>query len=548
MALVPEKPATHYDVIVVGSGISGVSAALAAAEAGLSVAIFEKDEFIGGGTSLSFGGIWVGCNHLAKAANIPDNRKAVLDYMRFVAGGSADEELMQTFIDVAPIAAAFFERCGVQFQLSRGVADHYYPVAPGSLSDGRLFEATPISVAELSELGFKIRDSLVDPRLLTVEEISNWGGMVNHNNWDHAKIAHRREHAIKANGPALIAHFLKALLKRDVPVFLDTPVEQLERAENSIVGVRIRGGCIEAGNGVVLATGGWEGDPTLAHEFENVPDARSAAPRAVNGDGWRLAVSAGASTALISNNLAIILGFHVPTDDHHEPEFRLAQIMECLCPHTMIVNSHGERFSDETYFQDTVAALRRYDIWDRRYPHSPCYLIFDSQYLEQFSFCGAPVGTPPPQWVTRGETLGELSTKLNIEQGGLENTVARFNNFSRQGVDDDFHRGEKRFSLTRREALKGGNPVNRRLGTIEKPPFYGVRLYPGVFVSSGGVRMNRHAQAVDVRGNAIPKLYAVGNVAAHLEYGIGYQAGYSLASAMTFGYLCVKHMTSVNDR
>jgi 3-oxosteroid 1-dehydrogenase len=131
-------------------------------------------------------------------------------------------------------------------------------------------------------------------------------------------------------------------------------------------------------------------------------------------------------------------------------------------------------------------------------------------------------------------------------RAGLEKTIARFNEFARLGRDEDFHRGEKRSSMTRRCAIKVGNPANPRLGTLEKAPYYGVRLYPGLFVSSGGVRINRHGQAVDAQRCAIPKLYVVGNTAAHLEYGIGYQAGYSLASGMTFGYLAVQHMIAAS--
>jgi succinate dehydrogenase/fumarate reductase flavoprotein subunit len=538
------EPAQVYDVVIAGTGIAGVAAALAAAEAGLSVALFEKDAFVGGGTCLSYGGIWVGCNHLAKAAGISDSRNAVHEYMRFVAGGAADDKLMATYIDQSPVAIDFFSRCGVAFQLTRGLADHYYPVAPGSTADGRSIEPAPISTDELGDWGPKIRDSFVDPRILTVEEFTTWGGVVNYNNWDHERIAGRIKNRIKANGPALIAHFVKALLKRNVPIFLATPVQALEHESGCTSGVRIREGrAVRARKGVVLATGGWEGDPILAREFEGVPDACSPFPRAVNGDGWRLACAAGATTALIRNNLAIMLGFYVPPDDPtSEAEFRLAQIMECQCPHTIIVNARGERFSDESYFQDTVEALRRYDIWARDYVNSPSYLIFDRQYVDGFSFAGAVPGTVPPQWVSRGDTLDELASKLAISPEGLARTVANFNTFAHSGIDQDFHRGEKRWSLADRDAIKGGNPINRRLGTLEKPPYYGLRLYPGVFVSSGGVRTNSHGQVVDAHGTGIANLYAVGNVSAHLEYGIGYQAGYSLTSGMTFGYLAVQHM------
>ena len=538
---------TAYDVIVVGSGIAGLSAALAAVESGLSVVVFEKDRLIGGGTALSYGGLWAGCNHLAGAAGIADDRQAVHDYMEFVAGGAADPELMNTFIDKAPVATEFFARCGVKFQLSRGLADHYYPVVPGSISEGRMFEAEPISVNALGDLGSKIRDSVIDPRIVTVEEICRWGGMVNHKNWDQTTIEHRRKHSVKANGPALVTYFVKALLKHRVPIVLDTPVEGVEREDENIVGVRISGGkVITARRGVVLATGGWEGDPIAAREFEGLPEARSSFPSAVSGDGWKLAGAVGASTALIRNSLATILGFFVPSEDGGEPEFRQSQILECVCPHTVIVNAHGERFSDETYFQGTVEALRHYDIWRREYRNSPCYLIFDAQYVKTFSFCGAPVGVKPPNWVTSADNLAELASKLGIISDRFQTTIARFNDFSREGVDHDFQRGAKRFGLTDRDAIKGGNSVNQRLGTLEIAPFYGIRLYPGVFVSSGGIRMNRHGQAVGTNGQTIPKLYVIGNAAAHLEYGVGYQAGYSLTSGMTFGYLAAQHMAGAN--
>ena len=158
MTSTQERILEQYDVIVAGTGIAGVSAALAATELGMQVAVFEKDQLIGGGTCLSYGGIWAGCNHVAKAAGIPNSREATLEYMRFVAGNSADDELMQAFVDNAPIAIEFFDHCGVAFQITHGLADHYYPVAPGSTADGRSFEPVPISTRELGEWGSKIRE------------------------------------------------------------------------------------------------------------------------------------------------------------------------------------------------------------------------------------------------------------------------------------------------------------------------------------------------------------------------------------------------------
>ena len=72
---------------------------------------------------------------------------------------------MDAFIEKGPVAIKFFAKCGVKFQLSRGLADHYYPAAPGSIPEGRMFEAEPISINELGDLRSKIRDSVIDPRI-----------------------------------------------------------------------------------------------------------------------------------------------------------------------------------------------------------------------------------------------------------------------------------------------------------------------------------------------------------------------------------------------
>jgi 3-oxosteroid 1-dehydrogenase len=536
--------AETYDLVIIGSGVGGLSTALAAAEAGLSVVVLEKDVLLGGGTALSHGGLWAGCNHIGRELGIPDSRAAVLDYMRFVAGGAADDALLTTFVDAAPVALAFFARCGIGIRLLDNFPDHYYPVAPGSTAVGRSLEAAPVSIADLGEWGPLIRDSFVDPHRVSVSEFIPWGGVVNRKNRDHALVAEREAQQVRTCGAALIAHFLRALRRHDVPIALGAEVTGLLSDATGVSGVRTRDGrTFRARKAVVLATGGWEGDAELTHYFEGLPEWRSPFPKAVAGDGLRLATALGAATALVRNNLAVMVGFPVPPrNGAAESEFRLTQIFECQCPHTIIVNEQGARFSDESYFQDTIAALRAYDVWGRRYPNLPCFLVFDAQYIEDFAFCGAEPGTAPPDWVARGDTIEELAAKLGLAAAGLRVTIARFNGFARDGVDQDFHRGEKKWRQAKNEAILGGHTQNHALGSLEKPPFYGVRLYPSAFVPSGGIRTNQHGQVLDTEGAPIAKLYGIGNVAAHLEYGIGYQAGYSLTSAMTFGYLSVEHM------
>jgi 3-oxosteroid 1-dehydrogenase len=82
-----ETSIASYDVVILGSGIAGLAAALAAYELGLQSIVLEKAAVLGGSTVHSYGLIWVGQNYLASEAGIADSRDEVLAYMRFLGGG-----------------------------------------------------------------------------------------------------------------------------------------------------------------------------------------------------------------------------------------------------------------------------------------------------------------------------------------------------------------------------------------------------------------------------------------------------------------------------
>ena len=134
-----------WDVVVLGSGIAGLAGALAAHELGLRPIVLEKASTLGGGTVNSYGLIWVGQNHLAQAAGYSDTPDETIAYMRFLGGGSLDDDRMSTFVDRSPEALKFFEKCGIRFHVVRGVTDHYYGKSPGSHAIGRSVEVDLIS-------------------------------------------------------------------------------------------------------------------------------------------------------------------------------------------------------------------------------------------------------------------------------------------------------------------------------------------------------------------------------------------------------------------
>ena len=140
-----------FDVVVVGSGIAGVATALAAREAGLRPVLLEKADKLGGGTSFSMGGIWIGINHLMLAAGYKDSRDDVLSYMRFVGAEETDDERLVAYVDRGPEALKFFEDFGIRFRISRGLTDHYFGVAPGSVAEGRCLNTDFIAATDLGD-------------------------------------------------------------------------------------------------------------------------------------------------------------------------------------------------------------------------------------------------------------------------------------------------------------------------------------------------------------------------------------------------------------
>jgi len=514
----------RYDVVVLGSGLSGLATALAARRFGLDALVLEKAPLIGGGTCYSSGLVWVGCNHLARAAGLADRPEWVRDYMQFLGGGQQTEN-MDVFIDHAPRALAFFEVCGIAFDVVRGMADHHYRHAPGAVTEGRTVAASLISANELGAWRNRIVRPRSSPYAVTSEELV----AARSGNWPPGLLQARREQDLCGVGVGLIVHFLKAALAAGVEVRAEQDVRELCRSARGVSGVVLADGRrIDAG-AVVIATGGYESNPEMVGQFESVPGWCSYFPATLRGDGMRLGTEAGAAVQVIHHQMQLFLGFPMPNDNGGESEFRLAGIVELCSPHTLVVNRLGQRFADESVFQRMAARLRDYDHERRAFLNLPCFLVFDRQFSERFSFGGRPVGDIPP-WVARAPSLHALAERLGVAATALDETVRQFNRGAVAGEDAQFgRRGDPRF--TDRPSL----------GTIAEAPFFGVELRPAGSGSAGLVT-DGQARVIKHGGMAVENLYAVGNAAAKTEIGVGYQAGLTLASSLTFGLLSAEHI------
>lgn len=538
MAPAPET----FDVIVLGAGIGGLAAALAAREHGLRPLLIEKTGQVGGTTSDSYGLIWAGANHLMRKAGQADPRDDIVKYMTFLGGGELSEERMLTLVDRSPEAIVFYESCGIPFRMIDGLVDHYFGVVEGARGPGRTLEAELISGFELGDWRDKVRTPKDAPYLVTAEEQYSWGGINRYSIWDQDLMRERRAKDMRGKGVGLVTHFVKALLKRGVPIRLDTAVDGLAVEGGGVTGVRLAdGGVLSARKGVVLATGGYEWNPELMRDFDPIPGLLPLSPPSSTGDGLIMGAEIGAAIRRIQNNLNLMLGFYlVPDEPNREPIQCMAGISEMCSPHTIVVNKAGQRFADESYFQSVVPALRKFDTLKHGYANLPCFLIFDQQFKASYALAHLPVGSAVPASVARADTIAELANKLGVDAGGLAQTVQRFNTFAAAGDDEDFKRGALRWRLADRSNEKRRNPS---LGPLDQPPYYGLELHPSLGTTSAGLLADANGQVLHQRRHPIPGLYASGVVAARTELGAGYQAGLNLASAMTFSLLAVRHMT-----
>jgi 3-oxosteroid 1-dehydrogenase len=309
--------------------------------------------------------------------------------------------------------------------------------------------------------------------------------------------------------------------------------------DDRVVGLELFDGRrIRANKGVVLAAGGYESNAELTEFYEGLPECQSKYVDTLTGDALIMASERGASVRKVHNSFRVHLGFRIPGAGRAgKAAFRTASIIELCSPHTLVVNSSGNRFANEAYFQSMAPKLREFDAQKRSYKNLPSYLIFDQQYVDRFSFAGLPLGSEMPDWVTRAGSIEKLASRLGIDESGLSDTIERFNGFTTSGIDEDFGRGRELWKL----AADRGDNKNPRLGPISQAPFYGIELHPSP-AGSAGLDTDVNGQVLHLRGHPIAGLYSSGNSTVHTETGLGYQPGMTIAAALTFSYRASRHI------
>ena len=249
------------DIVVIGSGAAGLTAALSAVKSGSKVVVLEKSGKLGGNTSISGGQVWVPNNHLMLEAGIPDSEEAAHAYLEKVVDGTTSRDVIDVFIKEAPKAIKYIEEnTPLKFHSMVKFPD-YRQDFPGSVEGGRTLDPDPIEAEIVGEWADYIHEG---PHFsaVTYEENSKWNAFAYPENIDFDLIADRLANDIRTLGAALVVGLVKGCLDAGVIFQVNAGVDRLIKDNNRISGVEatIDGEkqFIEAKKGVVIASGGFE--------------------------------------------------------------------------------------------------------------------------------------------------------------------------------------------------------------------------------------------------------------------------------------------------
>ncbi|MFT5390505.1 MAG: 3-oxosteroid 1-dehydrogenase [Gammaproteobacteria bacterium] len=534
------------DVVVIGSGAAGLSAALTASLEGAVVHIIEKSEWIGGTTAMSGAGLWVPANHIARQQGIADSVDEVIEYLRASAPPTWHERegpLWERFARDAPRMLEMLDaHTPLEFELTREPD----PMAeqPGGKRVGRMVTPRALSRRVVGKLASRIRRSTL-PNLFTYKEAQDYGPYLHPIKAVLAlfpRLLYRLVTDSRGQGNALVAGLLRGCLDNDCTLELGTSVIALVQDDSgAIVGVKVdRGGSretVEARRGVILATGGFEWNEALRERYFPGPLDRIGSPRTNTGDGHHMALRAGAALDRMDQaNIYATLPTRYEGEIHGMPS-----LFHCA-PHSIVVNREGQRFASE-YDYNFGEVLDRREGPDGEPMHLPCWMIADAQFLAKsgmFRWYARKL----PGWVRRADSLEALATLVELPPQALVETVSRYNGFATQGRDDDFQRGEGVWEIFKSPAVEGD--PSGALGEIERAPFLAVPVNRSILVTKGGPRTNADGQVLRPNGSQIGGLYCAGAAMANPIGTRAVGAGTTLGPCLTWGYTCAQSLLRTN--
>jgi succinate dehydrogenase/fumarate reductase flavoprotein subunit len=544
----------EYDLVVLGSGASGLTAALVAAVEGARVLVLESTSRIGGTSARSSGTLWIPQPGDAAAAT----------YLDALVGEKADRSLREAFLAAGPAMIAHLEKhAGFAFRRYARQPDYRQdlPGAAGGMRaleppefDGRQlggeFErigsplpelmlfggmmVTRTEAATLLRAGRSLKGTLLGARLVP--------------RYLADRLRYRRGTRLVL-GNALVARLYRNLLDRQVPVWCEAATVRLI-ADGEVRGAVVRRGGkefrIKARCGVVLAGGGFPASAALREKHFPRPVARyTPACEGCVGDTLQLGQEAGGVLGPPVGDNALWFPSSVAIRADGTTAVYPHIVLDRARPGLIAVGRSGRRFTDEaaSYHEFTRAMVRT--------GNNPAWLVCDRRFLWRYG-----LGMIRPMTLRLGPhlasgylhaagTIDDLASAIGVRREGLRDSVRRHNDFARTGLDADFGKGSNTYDHAGGDPLHTPNPC---LGPIERAPFYAVRVEPTPLATSLGLRTDANARVQDTAGKPIVGLYAVGNDMQSVMGGEYPGAGAQLGPGMTFAYLAALHAVGMQQK
>jgi len=541
-----------HDFVVVGSGGGSMCAALVMRAAGHSVVILEKAGFVGGTTAQSGGVMWIPNNRFMAQDGLEESPERARAYLDAVIGDHNDtpgatRARRRAYVEKAPEMLEFLISQGIPFKRMASWPD-YYDAAPGASVPGRTVVALLFDANQLGAWQAKLPPGIL-PVPAYLDEAMALPKM--RQSWASRAILFRvlaraiggklRGKHLVGGGTALQGRMLHAALQAGVDIRVDTPVEKILIEDGRAAGVVVRKDGAEwrigARFGVLINAGGFARNQAMLDRF--MPGISSEWTSAGLGDtgemideAERLGAALAQTDMRVCSQIALAPGKTWP---------RPGLQGDMAKPHSIVVDQSGERYVSEagSYMDFCAAMVER----NRTVPAIPSWMVVDSQYLPRYTLAGSMPGAKKPQswtesgFLRSGDTLEALATACGIDAARFAATVARFNGFVRAGRDEDFHRGVGAYH----HWLGDSDAQLPNLGTLEKPPFFAIQVFPGDVSTYGGIVTDENARVLRTDGTPIAGLYATGTSTASVMGRTSPGAGASVGPSFTWGYVAAQH-------
>jgi hypothetical protein len=550
------------DVLVIGSGAAGLSAALAAAISGARVEVVEATRWFGGTTALSEGMAWIPLSRQARALGLADSHADAEAYLLACGGGQADRARVRTYVRNAAAALAFLEdHSPLAFTLNRQSID-YEPSAPGAsrglraLNPG-IFDGKRLSRADFARIRPPLETMMLFgglavasgdlPHFLNAlrspRSLAKVAGLVA--GYGLQRLAGWPRGTRLANGNGIVAALVHALRARGVVLRSELPLDGLSIADGKVTSASFRGSDGQTvtrpiKGSLVLAAGSFSAVPDLRRrhfgpDFEEGEYLSLVPHDPDSGTVLGIAQAAGAGIDAVAQPALWAPVSRVPMPSGGTsawPHFTDRQK-----PGFLIVDERGQRFINEaaSYHQFVPQMLSHL----ARTGTKGAWLIADAAAVRRHGIGAVgPFPIPVGPWLGSGylqtaETPAALADRLGIPAAAFEQALARFNAMAETGEDADFEKGASPLDRAYGDQSHQPNPCLRPLhGRL-----YAVRLVAGDIGSFTGLATNATGVVLDQQRRPIRNLYAAGNMAASPNGGAYAAAGLTIGGALVSGTL-----------